>query len=311
MPSLLVPSVLGSVRTPPVGTPGITSAVDVGTSRPYNNASTVVSYVPPSFDGKLPITSYTITTGTGQSVIDTDGSPATLTGLASNATASLTVKASNALGQTSDSSPFTSNTLTTIPQTVGTVTASRTNDTTVSLSFTNPQTGGKTITSYIVESTPSITLSVSGTSSPLTVTGTFVAGTSYAFKVRAVNANGSGDFSANSNGVVPKTLVVPPGAPTIGIPTVISTTQVDVLFTPPASNGGATITGYVVQSSPSISLTYSSSDTTSPIRVTGSFAVNTEYSFRVAAVNSAGTGTYSAYSDVVMPYYDPNQGGPL
>ncbi len=301
MPSLLVPSVLGSVRTAP-SAPAAPTVTDVGTSRAYDDGSATVTYSAPTYDGKLPITSYTITGSPGGSGTDS-ASPFTATGLdtsPSGTSHSFTVAATNAIG-TGSASSAGSATITSVPATMSAPTASVSNSTTVSLSFTAPNTGGKSISSYTVESNPSISLSYSGTSSPMSVTGSFGSGTSYTFRMRANNANGSGVYSSYSGSVTPNPSVTVPGTPTIGSPSVISSTQVDVAFTPPASNGGATITGYAVQSSPSISLSYSSSDTTSPIRVTGSFALNTYYQFRVAAINSVGTGSYSSYSFQVAP----------
>jgi hypothetical protein len=85
--------------------------------------------------------------------------------------------------------------------TVGTATV--TDSTTVSLAFTAPSFSKLPITSYTVTSSPSIALSTSGTSSPLTVTGTFASSTAYTFTIVANNANGSSAASAASNSVTP------------------------------------------------------------------------------------------------------------
>ena len=86
--------------------------------------------------------------------------------------------------------------------TIGTVT--RTSNTVVSIPFTVGLDGGSAITSYVATSSPSITLTVTaGTSSPLTVTGTFVQGTNYTFTIAAVNAIGTGASSSASNSVNP------------------------------------------------------------------------------------------------------------
>ena len=85
--------------------------------------------------------------------------------------------------------------------TIGTV--SVTNKTTVSVPFTSGTNGGATITSYVATSTPSIVLSVSGTASPLTITGTFVIGVAYTFVIAAVNSVGTGPYSSLSNSVTP------------------------------------------------------------------------------------------------------------
>ncbi|QEM70119.1 fibronectin type III domain-containing protein [Geobacter sp. FeAm09] len=68
-----------------------------------------------------------------------------------------------------------------------------------------------------------------------------------------------------------------------------------VSFTPPAADGGATITAYTVTSSPG---SITATGTASPITVTG-LADGTAYTFTVAATNSAGTGTASGASNSV------------
>jgi hypothetical protein len=64
-------------------------------------------------------------------------------------------------------------------------------------------TGGKAITSYSASSSPSISLTTTGTTSPLTVTGTYAALTDYSFTLQAVNANGTSTSSGSSNAVTP------------------------------------------------------------------------------------------------------------
>ncbi|MFZ7336941.1 autotransporter domain-containing protein [Comamonas jiangduensis] len=87
-----------------------------------------------------------------------------------------------------------------------------------------------------------------------------------------------------------------PGAPTIGTATV-GDGQASVSFTPPASNGGSSITGYTVTSNPG---GFTEPGTASPIIVTG-LANGTAYTFTVTATNSAGTGAASGASNSVTP----------
>jgi hypothetical protein len=86
--------------------------------------------------------------------------------------------------------------------TIGTVT--RTNNTTVSVPFTAATTGGSP-TSYTVSATPSVgdISTNAGTTSPRTVTGTFVSNTGYTFTIRGVNSTASGTESSSSNSVIP------------------------------------------------------------------------------------------------------------
>jgi len=81
-------------------------------------------------------------------------------------------------------------------------TATVTNSTTVSLTFTAPD-SKLPITSYTVTSSPSISLSTSGTTSPVTVTGTFADGQAYTFTIAANNLNGTSSASSASNSITP------------------------------------------------------------------------------------------------------------
>ena len=87
-----------------------------------------------------------------------------------------------------------------------------------------------------------------------------------------------------------------PGAPTIGAATA-GDGQALVNFTPPAFNGGATITQYTATSDPG---SLAGSCTTSPCVVTG-LVNGIAYTFTVTATNSAGTGVPSTASTSVTP----------
>ncbi|WP_165452164.1 S-layer homology domain-containing protein [Paenibacillus thalictri] len=70
------------------------------------------------------------------------------------------------------------------------------------VTFTAPtDNGGNAITGYIVTASPG-NLTMTGTASPIVITG-LTNGTSYTFTVKAVNAIGSSEPSADSNAVVP------------------------------------------------------------------------------------------------------------
>jgi hypothetical protein len=83
---------------------------------------------------------------------------------------------------------------------LGTVT--KVSSTQVSIPFT-VNSGGSTVTSYNIVSSPSIALTYSGTSSPMSVSGDFVEGQAYTFTARATNANGNSLYSSSSNSITP------------------------------------------------------------------------------------------------------------
>ena len=121
--------------------------------------------------------------------------------------------------------------------------------------------GGSPITGYVV--TPYIgdhraDARPSSATSPRRSSPRSRNGTSYTFRVAAINAIGTGNQSADSNAVTPVAPATVPGAPTIGTATA-GNAQATVTWSAPASNGGSAITGYVV--TPYIGTTAQSSTT--------------------------------------------------
>jgi large repetitive protein len=178
--------------------------------------------------------------------------------------------------------------------------------TSATVSWTAPAANGSPITGYVVtpylNGTAQTAQTFNSTATTQTLTG-LTAGASYTFTVAAINAVGTGSASAQSNAVVPYTL---PGAPAIGTATA-GDSAATVSWTAPAGNGGSAITGYVV--TPYIAgvaqtaRTFSSTATTET--VTG-LTPGTSYTFKVAAVNAAGTGPQSAASAAVTVNAGPS-----
>jgi glycosyltransferase A (GT-A) superfamily protein (DUF2064 family) len=109
----------------------------------------------------------------------------------------MTLTASNSTGTSVASSPALSVLTKPGAPTIGTATV--TDSTHVSVSFTAPS-GTGSITGYTVTSSPG-SFTGTGSSSPITVTAAFVSGTAYTFTVTATNNSGTSVASAASNSV--------------------------------------------------------------------------------------------------------------
>jgi hypothetical protein len=94
-----------------------------------------------------------------------------------------------------------------------------------------------------------------------------------------------------------------PNAPT-DIAGTAGNTQVSLTWSAPASNGGAEITDYVVQYSSNGGTnwtTFNDGTSTSVSAVVTGLTNGTTYIFKVAAVNSVGTGNFSSQSSSLAP----------
>lgn len=295
------PASAQSASVTPATVPGApTNVVATG-----SNAQAAISWTAPSSNGGSAITSYTVTpfvgttAGTPQSVGSTV-TTTTITGLVNGTTYTFQVVATNSVGS---SAPGTSNSAT-----PGTPPGAPTNVTAIAgnaqatVTWTAPSSnGGNPITGYVVTpyigSAAQAPTAFNSTATTQTVTG-LTNGTTYTFTVAAVNAQGTGTASAQSNVVTPATV---PGAPT-SVTAVGGNAQATVSWTAPGSTGGSAITGYVVTpfigSTAQTATTFNSTSTTQT--VTG-LTNGTAYTFTVAAINSVGTGPASAQSAAVTP----------
>ena len=171
----------------------------------------------------------------------------------------------------------------------------------VALTWSAPaDNGGASITDYLVEyklsSEPTIWSTfadgVSATASTI-VTG-LTNGLSYDFRVSATNSIGTGIASDTATATpalsapsAPRTLTASAG-----------NGQADLSWLDPLSNGGASITDYLVEyklsSEPSTWTTASDGVSTNTTATVSGLTNNSSYDFRVSAINSVGTGTVSA-----------------
>ena len=185
--------------------PVISSVTNVGTNRPFGNGAVVVSFDLPADSPAA--TSYTASgycsvhstthTATGAS------SPLTITGFGSNITSPITVVATNSVGSSPASASVTSPTITTVPDTIPTPSASNNGAQNNTASWSTPSDGGSAIIDYYVEDNGG-----GGDENKTVAVGTnsvnfenqnndFV----WNFRVRARNANGNGAFSNYSGNV--------------------------------------------------------------------------------------------------------------
>lgn len=160
----------------------------------------------------------------------------------------------------------------------------------VDLTWTAPYNGGSTITAYnVYRGATSGSLSLLTTSATNSHGDTTVAaGASYVYAVSAVNSAGEGPTSAGIT-----LTAVDPTVPTAvqALAAVAGDETVTLAWTPPLSDGGASLTGYRVHQG-----TVPGGESPLPGLVTGTSTVLTglqngqAYYFRVSAVNAVGDG---------------------
>ncbi|PRX74304.1 S-layer family protein [Cohnella sp. SGD-V74] len=187
-----------------------------GVSATAGNGQAVVSFTVPTNNGGSAITGYTVTalvngSATGMTETGT-ASPITVSGLTNGTAYTFSVRATSALGDSSESDPSGEVTPRTVPGAPTRVSATAGNGQAV-VSFTAPtNNGGSAITGYTVTALvdgSATGMTATGTASPITVTG-LTNGTSYTFTVRATNAAGD---SAESSPTEPRTPLSPASAP--------------------------------------------------------------------------------------------------
>lgn len=172
----------------------------------------------------------------------------------------------------------------------------------VVLSWTAPgSNGGAAITDYLVEykltSEPTTwTTFNDGTSTTTSATVTGLTNDlSYDFRVSAVNSIGTGTASGAESATP---ALSAPSAPQALTADTGSSGQVGLDWDTPLSNGGAAISDYIVQyklsSEPTTWMTFNDGTSTSTSAFVSGLVDGQSYNFKVAAVNSVGTGVFSS-----------------
>jgi Ca2+-binding RTX toxin-like protein len=306
--SALLPS--GELDTTNLTGPTLQQAVFAGTVDPGNLVA-VREIVHPAGGTSVdtaeylgPRSSYTITAGTkpGQLIVTQSG-PVVAPQTGSDGIDTLT---------NIEQLKFADGTVAVAAPGVPTITSATAGVGSATVVFAMPKTGGLDPTSFTIRAVPTVgpgapvTSTIAAVGSVGTITG-LTNGTTYTLQVAATNVIGTSAYSGPSAPVTP--IYRPPttpGAPVIGTVTP-GDASATVTWTAP-SDGGSPITGFYVQ--PFLAGVASGSARFVPGSGTTSFTVTgltngKAYTFKVQAVNSVGSGAYSAASSAVTPAAPP------
>ena len=284
----------------PLSVPGAPTSVQV--TRVFDGIT--VTWTAPTQNGGTAITGYTVTASPNDASGDVTCSWATgdgaltcdLSDVSNTANYSIVVVATNSVGNSAGSSPASTNGYT--APGAPTISAITVGNTTLTLTITPGTTGGLSRTDYVYSLDNGVTFTSFATATgPFVITG-LANGTTYRVSVAAVNALDTGTFSSRVSGV-PATV---PSVPR-WLHGVRGNTTATLLWNPPATNGGSTITSYVVSD------LHGHTCTTSTMTCTVAGLTNgVSYVFYVVAINERGTSSPSN-SNLVIPATTPGAPG--
>lgn len=246
----------------------------------------------------------------GNSGLITSTGTSTVTGLDKATRYYFRSRGVNSKGAGAWSSIISATTLATVPSQVSTPTATGSTSSSISYSWTAPDNGGASITTYnhqvaTSSSFANVVRSFNDSASPTSVGG-LDPGTTYYVRVRAVNSVGAGSWS--SGRAITTDAVVPSAPPR---PALTGTTSTSISFTrsAPSSDGGANITTYNFQLATNSSFTtgLQSWSSTSASQTRSGLTRNETYYIRVRAVNSVGAGPWSATLTATTNASPPSQ----
>ena len=191
---------------------------------------------------------------------------------------------------------------TTVPTAPTSLTSVAISSSQINLSWIASNDGGSPVIGYQIDrstnSSSTWSTIVSNTGSTATTysdTGLSL-NTTYTYRVSAINGIGT---SAPSNVTSATTFEVAtaPGSPTGLAATAVSSSQINLSWAAPSSDGGSPITGYMVERSTNGSITWStivsSTGSTATTYSDTGLSLNTTDTYRVSAINLVGTSTPS------------------
>jgi titin len=279
----------GAATEPILATPATTPGAPTSVATVAGDGFVTLTWVAPTSNGGAVVTSYLIETSTDGSTwtqaATTSAREFTVTGLANGTAYRFRVSAENAAGAGASAQASSTVTPSAKAASPTAVIATPTNGA-IALTWTAPtDTGGSTLTGYLVEQSTDggVTWTTAATTAtPSTTLTGLVNGTTYSYRVRANNSVGSGAAST----VATTTPFTTPGAPR-NVVALAGDREVVLTWAAPTVSGGSAITGYVVQQSTNGS-TWTTVDTPAVASsvITG-LTNGATYSYRVFAVNAA------------------------
>ncbi len=199
----------------PPPTPSIATPTDASTGDAYTSTAGKLSVVFTPGIGPASETQYNAYTTTGGHTASSSDTTVTITGLTPGTSYTVYGTAQNGYGVSTNTANATAVTPTTLPEvrTIGTATTSgATSDVTVT--WTNGNNGGKNLTSITITpflngtTAQTATTAATTSSTSATIVG-LTGGSSYTFKVKATNANGtSADSTATNSVTIPVAFTV-------------------------------------------------------------------------------------------------------
>lgn len=268
------------------GTPATTPGAPQNVVAAAGNKQVTLSWEAPASNGGAAIDYYEVSSDNGSSWSTADSNTShTFTGLTNDQSYTFKVRAHNSQGVGADVSISKAPAAT--PATAPLNLTAIASDGSVTINWDTPSSdGGDAITKYVVSDGVNTPVDITLPATDLTYTFTGLTnGTEYTFTVYAFNSKGNGaEATVKAKPVAPATT---PDAPA-NFTAVAGDEEVTLSWAAPANDGGAAITGYQV--SADNGQTWAAAGSSTGHTFTG-LTNGTEYTFKVRAVNSEGSGT--------------------